>query len=159
MKKSDYEENHEKETVSRREFLAVSAALALAGISGCGSLGDTSSTGTIGAAPAQVMARAITGKMFSVAGGGQLKDGEALVFTLPNGGNPGVLLRVGEQLRAFSTKCPHAGCIVAWQKTQFQCPCHNSNFDATGKVLGGPAKTSLDKWEVSAPGDDAIITT
>ena len=158
MKKSDHEE-HQEETVSRREFLAASAALALAGMSGCGSLGDVSSTGTSGSAPAQVLARTITGNMFAVPGGGQLKDGETLVFTLPNGGTAGVLLHIDGKLRAFSAKCPHAGCIVAWQKTQFQCPCHNSNFDATGKVLGGPAKTSLDKWEVSAPGDDAIVTT
>ncbi len=105
------------------------------------------------------MARAITGKLFAVPGGGQLKDGETLLFTLPDGGSAGVLLHVDGQLRAFSAKCTHAGCIVAWQKTQFHCPCHNSNFDANGKVLSGPAKTSLAKWEVSAQGDDAIVTT
>ena len=157
------------ETVSRREFLTVSAALSAlaiggcalgaATLGGCGTMGNQSSTGSSGTAPEIVLATAITSKMFSVAGGGQLSEGQAMLFNLPNGGSAGVLLLSNGKLRALSAKCPHAGCIVAWQKTQFHCPCHGSNFNANGKVLNGPAKTSLSQWTVSAQGNDAIVTT
>lgn len=154
------DESQNAETVSRREFLSVAAALSLltvggATLGGCANLGDPSSDGKSGA---NVLATAITSKMFSVAGGAHLREGEAMFFTLP-GGSAGVLLKLNGKLRALSAKCTHAGCVVAWQKTQFHCPCHESNFDADGKVLGGPAKTNLAKWTVSTQGDNAIVTT
>ncbi len=151
-------ENREEENVSRREFLSIAAALSIAGLAGCGSMGNQSSTGTSGAAPETVLATAITAKMFSVANGANLRDGEAMIFTLP-GGSAGVLLKLDGKLRAMSAKCTHAGCVVAWQKMQFHCPCHQSNFDANGKVLSGPAKTNLPQWTVSLQGDNAIVTT
>jgi menaquinol-cytochrome c reductase iron-sulfur subunit len=48
------------------------------------------------------------------------------------------LIREGEQVKAFSATCPHAGCCVAYlpEKHYFQCPCHTSAFDAkTGDIL------------------------
>ncbi len=151
-------DNNDK-NLSRREFLTVGAALSIVALSGCGTLGNESSTGTSGAATEAVLAKAITGKMFSVPGGANLQDGQTMVFTLPDGGSAGILLHTKGQLHALSAKCPHAGCVVAWQKTQFHCPCHGSNFDDSGKVLNGPAKTSLTNWTVSAQGNDAIVTT
>jgi cytochrome b6-f complex iron-sulfur subunit len=95
------------------------------------------------------------------AGGGKLTKGQALVFMMPGSGEPGVVLRnAAGELRALSAKCTHVGCTVAWQEKQSQlrCPCHSSNFDANGKVLGGPAKKDLQQFKVSAQGDDAIVT-
>ncbi len=47
----------------------------------------------------------------------------------------------------FSPICTHLGCGFRWspQDSQFQCPCHGSIYDATGKVLGGPAPRPLDR--------------
>merc|ERR1711988_646285 len=46
---------------------------------------------------------------------------------------------------ALNAVCTHLGCVVPWNKVanQFQCPCHGSRYDATGKVVRGPAPLSL----------------
>merc|ERR1719316_1415117 len=41
--------------------------------------------------------------------------------------------------------CTHLGCVVPYNavEKQFQCPCHGSRYDSTGKVVRGPAPLSL----------------
>lgn len=41
--------------------------------------------------------------------------------------------------------CTHLGCVVPWNKAEnkFICPCHGSQYDATGKKVRGPAPLSL----------------
>lgn len=48
-------------------------------------------------------------------------------------------------LHECSAVCPHLEGIVAWNHSEqtWDCPCHGSRFDATGKVLNGPANTNL----------------
>lgn len=65
---------------------------------------------------------------------------------------------------AFSGKCPHLGCAFKWRKHKtlgqvFLCPCHLSIYDATGKILDGPAPRALDALpiRVSASGEVEII--
>ena len=65
---------------------------------------------------------------------------------------------------AFSGKCPHLGCGFKWRKHKvlgqvFLCPCHLSIYDASGKVLDGPAPRPLDALpiQVSASGEVQII--
>lgn len=66
---------------------------------------------------------------------------------------------------AFSGKCPHLGCGYKWRKVPklgkeiFLCPCHLSIYDASGKVLDGPAPRSLDPVpiRIAASGDIEII--
>ncbi len=65
---------------------------------------------------------------------------------------------------AFSGKCPHLGCGYKWRKHKtlgqvFLCPCHLSIFDASGKVLDGPAPRPLDSlpMRMSADGEVEII--
>jgi Rieske Fe-S protein len=65
---------------------------------------------------------------------------------------------------AFSGKCPHLGCAYKWRKHKvlgqvFLCPCHLSIYDASGKVLDGPAPRRLDLLpiQVTAGGEVQII--
>jgi Rieske Fe-S protein len=65
---------------------------------------------------------------------------------------------------AFSGKCPHLGCGYKWRQHKllgqvFLCPCHLSIYDASGKVLDGPAPRPLDALpiKVSASGEVEII--
>jgi len=50
----------------------------------------------------------------------------------------------------FSSVCPHLGCSIAWhdEKSNFLCPCHNGQFTADGKLLGGPPPRGMDQLEI-----------
>ena len=52
----------------------------------------------------------------------------------------------GGELRAFSQKCTHLGCVVYYKPDtgEMECPCHEGVFDArTGDVLAGPPQRAL----------------
>lgn len=162
--------NHSDEIdVSRRAFLGAAAtALATVGIIGCGANSETASNGALGGAPpatatapATANVQRITDKLFSVAGGAKLKNDEALPFVIPTTSEPGVLLRdKGGKLHAMSARCTHVGCVVVWKSEaqNLACPCHNSQFDLDGKVLGGPATKPLPQWKAETKGDDALVS-
>jgi glycine/D-amino acid oxidase-like deaminating enzyme/nitrite reductase/ring-hydroxylating ferredoxin subunit len=50
-------------------------------------------------------------------------------------------------LHEWSAVCPHLGCIVHWNGAErtFDCPCHGSRFDRTGRVINGPANSDLEE--------------
>jgi cytochrome b6-f complex iron-sulfur subunit len=52
-----------------------------------------------------------------------------------------------ETFSAVSSACTHQSCeITAYSGQVFVCPCHGSQFDASGRVLAGPAVTSLRQY-------------
>ena len=55
---------------------------------------------------------------------------------------------------AYDAACPHQGCPVKFLSPSagFACPCHGSAFDATGKVLLGPARSNLKTLTVVSDG-------
>lgn len=44
-------------------------------------------------------------------------------------------------------RCPHMGCALKWnaQERSWDCPCHGSRFDESGKLLNNPANGDLKK--------------
>lgn len=73
---------------------------------------------------------------------------------------PVILFRVSESsFKALSLVCTHQGCTVSWQASnnKFDCPCHGSQFDKDGKVLQGPATTSLPTYETEFDSDNGQV--
>jgi nitrite reductase/ring-hydroxylating ferredoxin subunit len=60
-------------------------------------------------------------------------------------GQPVELLRTREGLEARSLLCPHFGCTLSWtdETGRYRCPCHQGEFDATGRVLAGPSASPM----------------
>jgi Rieske Fe-S protein len=45
--------------------------------------------------------------------------------------------------------CRHLGCIVCWNGSErtWDCPCHGSLYHRYGRVINGPAKGDLLRWD------------
>jgi cytochrome b6-f complex iron-sulfur subunit len=56
--------------------------------------------------------------------------------------------------------CTHLGCVVPWNaaENKFKCPCHGSQYDATGKVVRGPAPLSLALSHAKVEEDKILLT-
>jgi glycine/D-amino acid oxidase-like deaminating enzyme/nitrite reductase/ring-hydroxylating ferredoxin subunit len=52
-------------------------------------------------------------------------------------------------LHFMSARCPHLGCVVAWNDLEktWDCPCHGGRFAPTGKVMYGPPTSNLARVE------------
>lgn len=72
-----------------------------------------------------------------------------------------VLRRVSdEEVSAISLVCTHLGCTVNRVETGFLCPCHGSQYDTDGIVVGGPAPKTLPWLEIkTVPGGQLEIDT
>jgi carotenoid phi-ring synthase / carotenoid chi-ring synthase len=57
---------------------------------------------------------------------------------------------------AISLSCTHQGCTVHQSETEFHCPCHGAAYDASGKVLRGPAQQNLPRFKVLQREDDRV---
>jgi len=58
------------------------------------------------------------------------------------------LFRDRIKIRVLSGVCTHLGCTIKNTEQGFDCPCHGSHFDITGKACSGPASRSLDRLNV-----------
>jgi Rieske Fe-S protein len=82
----------------------------------------------------------------------RVPEGSAYLFEYPTGADPAILVHLpGGELRAFSQKCTHLGCVVYWSPgaQEMECPCHEGHFDArTGAVISGPPQRPLGRIDV-----------
>ncbi|THG35036.1 Rieske (2Fe-2S) protein [Glaciibacter flavus] len=153
--------------ITRRTVLTIggasATAIALAACSPSGGSAPSSSASRSAAAPstsavpsAEASAPAGGGteiaKLADIPVGGSIDaklNGAPILVSQPTAGT----------VVAFSAICTHQGCIVAAAGKEFDCPCHNSSYDAaTGEVLGGPAPKPLPKVAVSISGDAVIAS-
>jgi menaquinol-cytochrome c reductase iron-sulfur subunit len=71
------------------------------------------------------------------------------------------LIRRGNDVKVFTTTCPHLGCSVNFEGTKFVCPCHNGTFDLNGdRADPGPGKSNpaprgMDSLEYQLADDSA----
>ena len=71
------------------------------------------------------------------------------------------LVKEAADYTALSARCPHLGCTLRFHDVaqEFQCPCHGSVFDRSGKWVSGPAKKDLQKIPLNRnEGEDVIVT-
>ncbi|THB79812.1 MAG: Rieske (2Fe-2S) protein [Desulfobulbaceae bacterium] len=61
---------------------------------------------------------------------------------------------------ALSRKCTHLGCKLNYREKEdyLECPCHQSRFSTSGKVLRGPADKQLKHYKVTRNLDKESIT-
>lgn len=81
----------------------------------------------------------------------RVPEDSAHLFHYPGDQDPAILVHLpGGELRAFSQKCTHLGCVVYYQGDgEMECPCHEGHFDArTGDVTGGPPQRPLGRIDV-----------
>jgi Rieske Fe-S protein len=82
----------------------------------------------------------------------RIRPGEAYLFEYPTSADPAILVRLeDDELRAFSQKCTHLGCVVYYapENGEMECPCHEGVFDAdTGAVIAGPPQRPLGRIDV-----------
>ena len=67
------------------------------------------------------------------------------------------IMREGGAYIALSLVCTHLGCTVSVTPEGMVCPCHGSRFDRLGRVLTGPADTSLPRLVVEQNGTDLVV--
>lgn len=84
-----------------------------------------------------------------IEGAETLVPGSSLYFNYPTRNDPAVLLRSSDgEYKAFSRRCPHAGCSVDLEPSSrcLRCPCHKGTFDMRmGYVVFGPPRRPLDE--------------
>jgi cytochrome b6-f complex iron-sulfur subunit len=138
----------EKKGASRRELITLGSAFGLMGLAAAGTGG------------------ALFKYMFPVVSYGTPQKFLVPISDLPEVGDElifedqKVILRrqTEKQVAAISLVCTHLGCTVNRVETGFQCPCHGSQYDSDGLVVGGPAPKTLHWLEIKkVPGNQIEI--
>lgn len=61
------------------------------------------------------------------------------------------------ETEAISLTCTHQGCTVQRQVDgKFLCPCHGALYDTQGKVIAGPAKRNLPRFQIAQRSDSEL---
>ena len=88
-----------------------------------------------------------------------IKVGEAIAATGPDGAKIIIARPTETTVAAFSAICTHQGCTVAPAGKQLDCPCHGSTYNATtGEVISGPARRALAKVNVAVSGTNVVAS-
>lgn len=67
-----------------------------------------------------------------------------------DGKNVGIYKSSNGDIFAVNPTCTHLGCLLTWNNVDktWDCPCHGSRFDFTGKNLYDPAFKNLERLEI-----------
>lgn len=73
------------------------------------------------------------------------------------GAGDAVFAAVPGENEVISLTCTHQGCTVQRQEDgKFLCPCHGAMYDAQGKVIAGPAKRDLPRFQITQHTEDEV---
>jgi len=94
-----------------------------------------------------------------VANATDISDGTMKNFEIA--GHEFLVANVHGKYYAIGSRCTHAGGPLAEETLDgqiVQCPWHGSRFDVTtGAVVGSPARTPEQKYEVKLEGQDILV--
>ena len=67
-----------------------------------------------------------------------------------NGMSVGIYKNKDGKVYAINPTCTHLGCLLTWNNLDktWDCPCHGSRFDYTGKNMYDPAFKDLEKYDL-----------
>ena len=147
----------ESSHVTRREFMVKAGQTALAAAVVAPIIGfkaDASSGKTL--LPLQPLALDLTKPEYAALA----TVGNAIKVDYPGEKNCHIIVnRVSESsVSAYLSKCAHMGCELPLPKNNLiVCPCHGAQYDGSGKVLKGPAKTNLRIYSADLQGNTITI--
>lgn len=131
-----------EELVTRRDFTRYLAAAS-----------GAFAAGTVGVATFASRHHPATGDARPVVALAAVAEGSSHLFRYPTPADPAILLHLhGGELRAYSQKCTHLGCVVFWEEhaPDLLCPCHEGHFDLrTGHPVAGPPDRPLPEIRLS----------
>ena len=89
----------------------------------------------------------------------ELSERESSLAVLPDGYDDPIYILTDSTgaFTALSSACTHLGCTVEVESSRLVCPCHGSTFDRAGKVLRGPAESSLVRYTTKLSSDGLLI--
>lgn len=151
---------------TRRQFCASACrALSVAALGallpGCGGGGD-SPTSPGGAASTLPTANAtVTGgaATLTIDGSSPLASTGSMALVQSSSGMFLVARTAQTTFVAVSAMCTHENCTInGFSGSNYQCPCHGSQFSTTGAVLRGPATRALRQYTTALNGNMLSIT-
>lgn len=86
--------------------------------------------------------------------------GGAIIFEAPNGDTIVVIRASATVVDTVSDICTHMGCNLRWNGTLdlLVCPCHGSEFLASGSVVKGPATRPLRSYATTFDSAMNLVT-
>ncbi len=148
---------------SRRQFcirsLASAASLGVLGplCSGCSSPTSPSNANAL-----PVVNATVSGRTYSVTVDAASPLSNVGALAIAEGPNAAFLVAhvATNNFTALSSVCTHQVCTVTgYSGSTFVCPCHGSQFDTNGHVVGGPAPAPLQQYATSFVNNILQITT
>ena len=139
--------------LSRRDFIASSAKVAIACCFLPSVLEASEGKATEEAGSLYIdLAAEENSPLKSPGGGVYIKSGDGkktfIAWTQPDG-----------SVKVFSSACTHKGVKLDLPKEGvFACPAHGARFDASGKAVRGPAKSTLKEYKCSKEVNTLIVS-
>ena len=149
---------------TRRDFCARAATFAVFGgalgtcLSGCGGGGPTSpSNATL--LPVVNATRTNGQITVPIDSASPLSPVGSLALVQTSSGSVLVGHAAQDSYVALASICTHQNCTINGYSSQtYVCPCHGSTFDINGRVLGGPAPSSLRQYPTQLSGGVLTIS-